>query len=193
MTQPSRTTDPRLRGAPQDDDIPMRMQRLEELGLGCHPVTEFDKFAENLARATGAPYAMVNFVRADQQFFAGLHAPSRAEIEALDATRGISQASVERAMGRDQGYCPHVAALKLARVFDDVCEYPRWGGNRVVNELGIRSYIGAPLIDRKTGVALGTVCAVNTQPSEWGREGLELIKAKAQEALQLIRKIDPSV
>lgn len=187
------TTDPRLHAAPQDDDIPVRMQRLAELGLGYHPVAEFDNFAAELAKATGAPYAMVNFVRADQQFFAGLHAPSRTEAEALDAARGISQASVDRAMGRDQGYCPHVAAIKLARVLDDVCEYPRWGGNRVVNDLGIRSYIGAPLLDRKTGVALGTICAVNTEPSDWGRRGLELIKAKAEEALELIRKVDPSV
>lgn len=46
--------------------------------------------------------------------------------------------------------------------------------------IGIRSYLGAPLIDG-TGVALGTVCAVDTVPRPWGRAGLVTIKALAQE------------
>lgn len=46
--------------------------------------------------------------------------------------------------------------------------------------MGIRSYLGAPLIDR-TGVALGTVCAVDTVPRAWGREGLHVIKLLAGE------------
>jgi GAF domain-containing protein len=50
----------------------------------------------------------------------------------------------------------------------------------VVDEIGIRSYLGAPLIDR-TGIALGTVCVVDIEPRPWGRPGLETIKTLAAE------------
>ncbi|MFJ6852169.1 GAF domain-containing protein [Streptomyces sp. NPDC091271] len=70
----------------------------------------------------------------------------------------------------------HTGAL----VLEDVCDYPRFAGNPVVDDMGIRSYLGAPLIDR-TGVALGTVCAVDTVPRAWGRAGLDTIKLLAGE------------
>ena len=40
------------------------------------PVPEFDDFARQLARVTGAPYAMVNFIDEERQYFAGLYAPA---------------------------------------------------------------------------------------------------------------------
>jgi GAF domain-containing protein len=71
-------------------------------------------------------------------------------------------------------------------VLDDVCDYPRFAGNPVVDEIGIRSYLGAPLIDR-TGVALGTVCVVDIEPRPWGRPGLETIKALAADLVAQIQ------
>lgn len=176
----------RRRGAPEDHDIPLRMRRLGELGISLQPVAEFDQFATRIAEAAEAPYAMVNFVTEDEQFFAGLHAPTRAAAEALDAARASAQTSIGRTMTRDRGFCPHVAALKLARVLDDVCQSSRWYGNPVVNDMHIRSYIGAPLMDPDTGVALGTVCAVSNEISNWGKPGLTMIKSLAAELTGLI-------
>lgn len=51
------------------------MARLREIGIGDTPVAEFDEFARNLARITGAPYAMVNFIDENRQYFAGLYTP----------------------------------------------------------------------------------------------------------------------
>jgi GAF domain-containing protein len=57
----------------------------------------------------------------------------------------------------------------------------------VVDEIGIRSYLGAPLIDR-TGTTLGTICVVDTEPRPWGRPGLETIKALAAELMERINQ-----
>lgn len=81
---------------------------------------------------------------------------------------------------RDHGFCPHVVVRHKALVLEDVRDYPRFAGNPVVDEYGIRSYLGAPLID-SSGMALGTVCAADTAPRAWGRPGLETIKALAAE------------
>jgi PAS domain-containing protein len=85
-----------------------------------------------------------------------------------------------------------VVTRRKALVLDDVFAYPRFAGNPVVDELGVRSYLGAPLID-EDGVVLGTVCAVDPSPHSgaenagWGQRGLEAIKKVASEVVAEIR------
>jgi hypothetical protein len=47
-------------------------------------------------------------------------------------------------------------------ILGDVCAYPRFAGSPVVDQLGIRAYMRAPLID-VTGTVLGTVCVVDVE------------------------------
>ncbi|MGB3444068.1 MAG: GAF domain-containing protein [Actinophytocola sp.] len=179
--------DPRLLTAPHDPDIPQRLARLAQLGLGERPDSEFDRFAARLATSANAPYAMVNFVGDEEQYFAGLYGPDSAKADALDAASSASRATPGRTMSREHGYCPHVVVRRKALVLDDVCAYPRFAVNPVVNSIGVRAYMGAPLIDR-TGTALGTICVVNTEESNWGRPGLEMIKSMAAEVMDLIHR-----
>lgn len=179
--------DPRLLKAPHDPDIPQRLARLAQLGLGTRPDSEFDKFAARLAEAANAPYAMVNFVGDEEQYFAGLYGPDSAKADALEAASSASHAAPGRIMSREHGYCPHVVVRRKALVLDDVCAYPRFAVNPVVNSIGVRAYMGAPLIDR-TGTALGTICVVNTEESTWGRPGLEMIKSMAAEVMDMIHR-----
>lgn len=63
----------RLLLTPEDKEAPARARRLSRLGLGEHPDPALDAYADHLAELTGAPYAMVNFIDENRQFFAGLH------------------------------------------------------------------------------------------------------------------------
>ncbi|MEV7423427.1 GAF domain-containing protein [Streptomyces sp. NPDC091212] len=169
------TYDPigRLLLTPVDQGAPERAVRLRGLGLGERPEPALDAYAGQLARMTGAPYAMVNFIDEHRQFFAGLHAPPGD----LD----------ERFMAKDHGYCPYVVVRRKALVLEDVRDFPRFAGNALVDEIGIRSYLGAPLIDR-TGMALGTVCVADTEPRRWGRTGLDTIKSFAGQLMAEIHR-----
>ncbi|CAM5291984.1 GAF domain-containing protein OS=Streptomyces alboniger OX=132473 GN=CP975_31330 PE=4 SV=1 [Streptomyces alboniger] len=169
----------RLLLTPVDKEAPARVRRLRALGIGGRPEPALDAFAGRLAELTGAPYAMVNFIDEERQFFAGLHA--------------AGGGSVGRYMDRDHGYCPHVVVRRKALVLEDVRDFPRFAGNPVVDEIGIRSYLGAPLVDR-TGMALGTVCVVDVEPRRWGRAGLDTIKAMAAELVgQIHRREDGGI
>ncbi|MFE0170698.1 GAF domain-containing protein [Streptomyces sp. NPDC059002] len=165
---------------PVDKEAPTRVRRLRSLGLGERPEPDLDRFADRLAELTGAPYAMVNFIGEERQFFAGLHTP-----------RGTDGDDC-RFMARDHGYCPHVVVRRKALVLEDVCDYPRFAGNPVVDDFGIRSYLGAPLIDR-TGMVLGTVCVVDVEPRPWGRAGLGTIKSMAAELVGQIHRREDGV
>ncbi|MFF3286694.1 GAF domain-containing protein [Streptomyces sp. NPDC003023] len=170
---------------PIDGEAPARVERLRELGFGDRPDAAFDDFARKLAEVTGAPFSMVNFIDENRQFFAGLHTPSGSH--SGSDLGAAAQGGVSRFMARDHGYCPHVVVRRKALVLEDVCDYPRFAGNPVVDEIGIRSYLGAPLIDR-TGIALGTICVVDTEPRPWGRAGLETIKSLAAELIEQIHR-----
>ncbi|MET8022913.1 GAF domain-containing protein [Streptomyces avermitilis] len=181
----------RLLLTPEDKDAPERVRRLRRLGLGERPEPAFDAFADRLAEVAAVPYAMVNFIDENRQFFAGLHAPDDTGSGGRPATAvtadGAEPPDVRRYMARDYGFCPHVVVRRKALVLEDVCDYPRFAGNPVVDEIGIRSYLGAPLIDR-TGIALGTICVVDVEPRPWGRAGLETIKALAAELVEQIER-----
>jgi GAF domain-containing protein len=173
---------------PVDAEAPRRVMRLRELGIGQDPDPEFDEFARTLATTTGAPFAMVNFIDENRQYFAGLYSPATPQSSSPElAVPAASGADPGRIMAKDHGWCPHVVVRRLPLVLDDVCDYPRFAGNPVVDEIGIRSYLGAPLIDR-TGTALGTICIVDREPRPWGRPGLEFIKAKAAEVMDRIHQ-----
>ncbi|MGW4672068.1 GAF domain-containing protein [Streptomyces sp. NPDC004324] len=179
----------RLLLTPEDKDAPERVRRLRRLGLGECAEPAFDAFADRLADVAAVPYAMVNFIDENRQFFAGLHTPDGnvAATRPAPAPADGTHQGVSRYLTRDYGFCPYVVVRRRALVLEDVCDYPRFAGNPVVDELGVRSYLGAPLIDR-TGIALGTVCVVDLEPRPWGRAGLETIKAMAAELVEQLGK-----
>ncbi|MEU3603602.1 GAF domain-containing protein [Streptomyces sp. NPDC006798] len=176
---------------PLDREAPERSRRLRALGFGDRPDTAFDAFADRLADVFAVPYSIVNFIDENRQYFAGLHTPAGTHtgrhLTATAAAAAGSPGPAARVVARDHGYCPHVVVRRKALVLEDVCDYPRFAGNPVVDEIGVRSYLGAPLIDR-TGTALGTICVFDTEPRPWGRAGLEHIKALAGELVDEIHR-----
>lgn len=175
--------DRHLLAAPPDPELARRTERLRALGLASQPVPEFDAVASRLAEIAGAPYAMVNFISDREQYLAGLFEPHSGDASEMAA----SNASFGRTAPRDHGYCPHVVVRRKALILGDVCDYPRFAGNPIVDEIGIRAYMGVPLIDEEADLALGTICAVATDPRPWGRTELYTLKGMADEVMQLIQ------
>jgi GAF domain-containing protein len=184
--------DPRFGGAPSEADAARaaavaRSVRHRDLSLAKVADSRFDELARKIVESTGATAAMVNLVGQDGQYFAGLHgkAPSSPGEPAFLGDPG-------REMDLDHGFCVSVVARRKALVLDDIYAYPRFAGNPVVDELGVRSYLGAPLIDDE-GNVLGTVCAIDPAPrsaqdnTSWGQHGLQVIKAAADEVVAEIR------
>ncbi|MFD5726469.1 GAF domain-containing protein [Streptomyces sp. NPDC048567] len=179
----------RLLLTPVDGEAPARTRRLRSLGLGERDDASFDNFdafADRVAEVTDVPFSMVNFIDGNRQFYAGLHTPAGTRRGSDLGATAAGSGRNGRYVALDHGYCPHVVVRRKALVLEDVCDYPRFAGNPVVDDIGIRSYLGAPLIDR-TGIALGAVCAVDTVPRPWGRAGLDTIKSLA---LELVGHLD---
>ncbi|KAB2385955.1 GAF domain-containing protein [Actinomadura montaniterrae] len=161
---------------PVDTDVDRRTARLRELGLlREQPSPEFDAFATALARNLDAPIAGVNIIGPERQYFAGFHpAPDDPEDDS------------SRVMSCDSGFCIYVQARKRVLALDEVMDYHIFAGNPVVDAIGARSYLGAPLMDGT--VVLGTVAVIDTKPRDWGEEEVAFIKAQAAELMEKIER-----
>ncbi|MFI6444048.1 GAF domain-containing protein [Kitasatospora sp. NPDC050543] len=171
-----------------------RTRRLRSLGLNDpSPDEAFDRFAHLAASITRAPIAMVNFINDERQMFRGLYIPPNSGQAPAEedswADRGIAFDLPTRQMPLSHGFCPHVVAQRSPLALDDILAYPRFAGNPVVDELGVRAYLGAPLVD-DTNTVIGTVCVLDREPRQWGRERLRDIQHLAEALLSEIRLRD---
>jgi GAF domain-containing protein len=125
---------------------------------------------------------MVNLVGPDLQYFAGLYAPGGV---AEDLAEQAEAGGMGRSVDMHHGFCPHVVLGGKTWALRDVRDYPRFNSNPVVDELGIHSYLGTPLLGAD-GRPLGTMCVVATEPQPWDNARVQTIKAAAQEVVDLI-------
>ncbi|MFD7621464.1 GAF domain-containing protein [Streptomyces sp. NPDC059802] len=157
-------------------DHKRRAELQHALGLTA-PDPKFDEFAVRLSLAAAVPYAVVNIFGTQHQQFFGLATPQGNELPA-----------VGRSMPLNHGYCPEVARRRNALVLTSVYVAPRFASNPVADQIGIRSYAGAPLIHE--GIVLGTVCFVGceSQPTSKGQAMLALIKSHRDAVLDFIHR-----
>lgn len=163
----------RLLLTPEDKDAPARVSRLRRLGLGEHTEPAFDAFADRLAEVAAVPYSMVNFIDENRQFFAGLHTPDGnvAVTRPLPAAPDGTAKVVGRYMTRDYGFCPHVVVRRRALVLEDVCDYPRFAGNPVVDEIGVRSYLGPRSSTARASPSARSASSTSNRARGEGRPG----------------------
>ncbi|MFC3572159.1 GAF domain-containing protein [Streptomyces yaanensis] len=156
-----------------------RRLRLQVLGLNTvEAEATFDRVARLAASFTQSPLAMVNFINDERQMFRGMYVPTASPDDKVSpdgAGIAFDLSDLSREAPGDYGFCPHVVAQGSQLALDDVFDYPRFKGNPLVNDLGVRSYLGTPLRDN-TGMILGTVCVADTKPRVWDRavrEGMQ--------------------
>ncbi|MFE4664612.1 GAF domain-containing protein [Streptomyces sp. NPDC056716] len=131
-----------------------RAARLHELGLHEQPRGDLDEAVTKLGSTAGAAYAMVNLLMADGQYFSGLYRADRPDLPLIPRTMPLTH-----------GFCPSLIAREgRALVITDTWAHPGFRSNPVVDLLGVRTYVGAPLVDPESGRTLATLCFIDTAP-----------------------------
>ncbi|MFF5538510.1 GAF domain-containing protein [Streptomyces cinerochromogenes] len=148
-----------------------------------------DRLADALSERTGQPMfrGIVNIVT-HEQFFAGLSKPRAGGQSTSHAPASVA----ERIMSLTEGWCVYTMARRKAFPLNNVLDYPRSAGNGAMHRLGVKTYLGAPMIHPRTGIQLGTVCGVGTETTQWRREDVELIKQFATEGVEVIEQLPRS-
>lgn len=169
-----------------------RLTRLRRLSLlDAHSEAEFDRLSRLATKALQVPAAYISFVDADRQFLKGCF--------------GLPEPYASwREIPLTHSFCQYVVALREPLIIQDARKHPvaeSPGGE----ELGIVAYLGIPLIT-SDGYALGSFCAIDSQPRAWtdgdllvmqdlaATSMIEIERRAVEEALQAAReKLDQSI
>lgn len=144
--------------APISPDEAERLRLLHSLKLlDTHPEEAFDRITRLVARALNVPIALVSLIDEQRQWF-----KSRIGL-------GVTETP------REHAFCAHAILQTAPLVVDDATADARFCDNPLVKgEPNIRFYAGVPL--RTTGgLALGTLCAIDSRPRTLTREEVDTL------------------
>ena len=73
----------------------------------------------------------------------------------------------------DYSICQHTMAMNFPLAIDDAVSHPLLRDNKAFPELGITSYVGAPIHDENKPV--GAICAIELKQRRWMTEEVDLM------------------
>jgi diguanylate cyclase (GGDEF)-like protein/PAS domain S-box-containing protein len=144
--------------APLPPDELDRLSMLDALHLlDTPPEPVFDRVTRLASRLLDVPMALFSLVDADRQWF-----KSRIGLDAAQTPR-------------EHAFCAHAIGMSAPLVVNDALEDGRFSDNPLVNgPPNIRFYAGVP-IRTTAGLAIGTLCALDTRPRTLSEEETEVL------------------
>lgn len=148
------------------------MRALRSTGLlGSPAERDFDDLARLAARVCEAPIAMIGLIDEGREF--------------IKARHGIDLIWLDL----DQAVCAHTILSTEVLVIEDTRADVRTSANRMNDEIGMRFYAGAPLIDAE-GHTLGALCVVDRRPrtlTEHQHEALRILSRQVVAQIEMRR------
>ena len=148
-----------MRAAPLPANETSRLEAMRGAYCAYAPREErFDSITRTAKRLLHVPISLVSIVEQDEQWFRSV--------------QGLEVAYTPR----DISFCGHVVALNQPICIPDAWDDPDFADNPLVTgPPDIRSYLGWPL-ELAPGVAVGTLCVIDTMPRTFGLEDFEAMK-----------------
>lgn len=129
----------------------------------------FDRITRTAKRLLEVPISLISIVEQDEQWFRSV--------------QGIEVAHTPR----DISFCGHVVALNDPVCIPDAWYDPDFSDNPLVTgPPGIRAYLGWPL-EIAPGIAVGSLCVIDTMPRTFGREDYAALSDLASMAAAELR------
>ena len=148
---------------------PARLAAVGSYHLGGHAeISDLDAVVAYMARAIGAPIAVINLVGPDEQCF--------------PAERGVGAPYSN--VPDELSFCAYVVALRAPLQVPDALEHPIFRDNPAVAAGVIRSYLGVPLID-EDGFVLGSLGVFDHAPRKFSPAEAEVLEVQ----VRLVRSV----
>ncbi|MFY8282748.1 GAF domain-containing protein [Pseudoalteromonas sp. SSMSWG5] len=153
----------------QPENETLRLEYLNSLNLlDSEENVDIDRITDFIAKLFCVPIALVSIVDSHRQWF-----KSKVGLDVCETPRDIS-------------FCGHAILDTKPLIVSNALFDERFLDNPLVTgEPYIRFYAGAPLI-AKTGVILGTLCIIDTQPRDFSENDTQILVKLASDVIQLI-------
>ncbi len=151
---------------------PQRLDAVRSTGILDSPTEEsFDRLTRLAAKLTGAPVTFISLVDDTRDFYKscfGLPEPLASERQVEGTT-----------------FCHYAMVSKGPLIIENAIEHPIYKDIPTVHSLGVRAYLGIPLIN-SAGQALGSFCAIDFKPRTWSALDVEVMQELAASTLREI-------
>jgi len=148
-----------MRTPPIPENEALRLDALRTACCAYAPREErFDRITRTAKRLLHVPIALISIIEQDEQWFRSV--------------QGLEVAHTPR----DISFCSYVVGLNQPFCIPDTLNDPDFSDNPLVTgPPGIRSYLGWPL-EIAPGVAVGSLCVIDTLPRTFGKEDFDALR-----------------
>ncbi|MEA5513393.1 GAF domain-containing sensor histidine kinase [Nodularia sp. UHCC 0506] len=160
--------------ASQDFAEEQRLEALSELGLRqTETIPVFEEATQIAAHSLEAPISILGFVDQERHWFKSAVGLSR-----LGLMNHLAQ---NRQLLREESFCTQVVETLQIHVIDDTHKLPNYllRTGKLVQDYGIRAYLGAPLIDA-SGNCLGALAVMDLVPRKFTTRDVEFLQIIAR-------------
>ncbi len=160
--------------SPQDNQEQHRLKALTDLGLRqAETIPVFEEATQTAAHFLEAPISILGFIDRERHWFKSAIGLSRLGL--------MNQLAQTRQLLRQESFCSLVVENLQVVVINDTHKYANseFASSKLVQEYGIRAYLGAPLIDA-SGNCLGAIAVLDLVPRNFTNRDIEFLQIIAR-------------
>jgi EAL domain-containing protein (putative c-di-GMP-specific phosphodiesterase class I) len=149
---------------------PVRLRAVRRLKLlDTAPEPTFDRLVKLAAKHTRAPVAFLSLVDDSRDFY--------------KAAFGFGEPLASRRQLEGRTFCHYALLSEGPLVLEDVAAEDVFRDVPTVQTLGVRAYLGVPLV-LKSGEVVGSLCVVDFSPRRWAEDDIALVTELAQSVMR---------
>jgi hypothetical protein len=149
-----------------------RLLAVADLGLlETDSVPVFEEAAQTAAQFLGAPICWLGILDRDNLWFRAALGLSKLGL--------MNTLAKSRRMAREESFDTNVVDSHQVLAIPDTTQHPAFVQNMLVQQYGIRSYLGTPLI-ASSGHCLGTLAVLDLEPREFSEQQVQFLELVAR-------------
>ncbi len=149
-----------------------RTQTIGDLGLNSsEAVPIFDEATQTVSRLLAMPISILSVVDTETQHFKS--------VVGLSSLGLMNQLAAARHLPRQESFCTQVIDSGKTFALEDATAHPAFSRSLLVQQYGIQSYLGAPLITAE-GCCIGTLAVMDLMPHQFSEQEVAFLEMTAR-------------
>lgn len=145
---------------------------LDLLSLKTIPV--FDEATQTASRLLSMPLSILSVMASNTQHFKS--------VVGLSSLGLMNQLAAARRLPRTESFCTHVIDSRKTFALEDATTHPAFSNSLLVQQYGIQSYLGVPLITSE-GCCIGTLAVMGLLPHVFTQQEVAFLELTARWAM----------
>lgn len=162
----------RLDGLTTEAREQQRLQAMTQLGLlQAESIPIFEEATQTAAQTLEMPICFLGLMEPDRERFKSAIGLSRLGL--------MNELASLRQLPRLETFSTHVVDSQHLLIIEDTLAHPAFANQLLVNQYGIRSFMGAPLMTA-SGCCIGTLAVMDTTPRPFTQKDAEFLSLMAR-------------